>query len=325
MASGRGLTTRQSQGSAPSPGPGEAEAEYRGAVTRRDAFDMFLLSAFWGVSFLMIKWAGHDFPPLWVALLRSVFGGAVLLLALAWRRERLPERRTWPLLALLALVSNAFPWLMFAVGELTVSSNIAAILNATTPLFTLLLAAAVGAARIRWATLLGVLVGLGGVGLTVSGGVSGGQASLLGAGVILLASLSYGVGNVLAKGRVTDLSPLGVAAAQMIFSTLWLLPAAALGAQPAGLSMQGLVGIAVLGVFGSGLAYLVFYSLLARVSSTQSAAVTYLLPIWGLFWGALTGEHVSLTSLLGVGVVLAGLLVLNAPVREQPGPIEQGA
>lgn len=286
---------------------------------------MFLLSAFWGVSFLMIKWAGHDFPPVWVALLRSVFGGAVLLLALGWRRERLPERRTWPLLALLALLSNAFPWLMFAVGELTVSSNIAAILNATTPLFTLVLSAAVGAALIRPATVLGVLVGLGGVALTVSGGVSGGQASLIGAGVIGLASLSYGVGNVLAKSRVTALSPLGVAASQMIFSTLWLLPAAALGAHPQTLSAQGLIGVAVLGVFGSGLAYLVFYALLARVSSTQIAAVTYLLPIWGLFWGALAGESVSLTSLLGVAVVLAGLLLLNAPARGPARTAEQGA
>lgn len=286
---------------------------------------MFLLSAFWGVSFLMIKWAGHDFPPMWVALLRSVFGGAVLLLALAWRRERLPAWRAWPLLALLALVSNAFPWLMFAVGELTVSSAVASILNATTPLFTLLLSAALGAARIRPVTLFGVLVGLAGVALTVSGGVSGGQASVIGAGVILLASLSYGVGNVLAKGRVTDLSPLGVAASQMIFSALWLLPPALLGTQPTGVSPQGLVGIAVLGVFGSGLAYLVFYGLLARVSSTQTAAVTYLLPIWGLFWGALAGEHVSLTSLLGVAVVLGGLLLLNAPVRKPPRTTEQRA
>ncbi|MDO4246337.1 MAG: EamA family transporter [Deinococcus sp.] len=282
-------------------------------MTRRDLRDLFLLSAFWGTSFLLIKWAGHDFPPVWVALLRSVFGAAVLLLVLWGRRLPLPPRSFWPTLTLLALLNNAFPWLMFALGEQTVSSSVASILNATTPLFTLLITVGLGESRPSLQLGLGVLLGLAGVALTVSGGLSGGQVSLVGALLILAAALSYGFGGVLGKKKAVGLTPLSLAAGQLLLSTLLLLPFAVFGAHPAHVGLQAWGAVAALGIFGSGLAYLLFYSLLARVSPTQASAVTYLLPIWGLLWGFLAGEHVGLTSLLGVAVVLAGVVLLNVP------------
>lgn len=282
-------------------------------MTRRDVRDLFLLSAFWGMSFLLIKWAGHDFPPVWVALLRSVFGALVLLLAMTVTRTAFPPRRFWPVLTLLALLNNAFPWLMFALGEQTVSSSVASILNAATPLFTLLIALGLGDSRPSAQMGLGVLVGLAGVALTVSGGLSGGQASLSGVLMILAAALSYGVGGVLSKKKAAGLTPLGVATSQLLLSTLLLLPFAVFGAHPAHVGLQAWGAVAALGIFGSGLAYLLFYSLLARVSPTQASAVTYILPIWGLFWGALAGEHVGLASLLGVAVVLLGVVLLGAP------------
>lgn len=282
-------------------------------MTRRDLLVLFLLSAFWGMSFLLIKWAGHDFPPVWVALLRSAFGTLVLLLVLWARRLPLPPRPFWPALILLALLNNAFPWLMFALGEQTVSSSVASILNATTPLFTLLITVGLGESRPSLQMGLGVLLGLAGVALTVSGGLSGGQASLIGVLLILAAALSYGFGSVLGKKKAAGLTPLSVATSQLLVSTLLLLPLAVFGAHPVHVGLQAWGAVAALGIFGSGLAYLLFYSLLARVSPTQTSAVTYLLPIWGLLWGFLAGEHVGLNSLLGVVVVLAGVVLLNAP------------
>ncbi|GAA5501546.1 hypothetical protein Dxin01_01278 [Deinococcus xinjiangensis] len=284
-------------------------------MTRRDYFDLFLLSAFWGISFLLIKFAGHDFPPVWVALLRSVFGTAVLLLALTWGRVGFPPRQYWPALLLVAVLNNAFPWLMFALGEQTVSSSIASILNATTPLFTLFIAFGLRESRPTLRVWLGVLVGLLGVMLTVSGGLQGGQASLAGVAMILAAALSYGLGGVIAKKTLSGLKPLSVATTQLLLSSLILLPFGVLGAHPAEVSLKAWASVIVLGVVGSGLAYLVFYNLLARVSPTQTTAVTYILPIWGLFWGALAGEHVGAGSLLGVVVVLAGLGLMNSRSR----------
>lgn len=284
-------------------------------MTRRDYLQLLLLSAFWGVSFLMIKWAGHDFPSVWVALLRSAFGVGVLLLAMTWQQVTFPPRALWPVLTLVAVLNNAFPWLMFALGEQTVSSNIASILNATTPLFTLLIAVGLRQSRPSRQMWLGVLVGLVGVALTVSGGLKGGEASLAGVLMILAAAASYGLGGVVAKNNTGGLKPLSVAASQLLLSTLILLPFALLGPHPDSVSWRAWGSVAVLGVFGSGLAYLVFYSLLSRVSPTQTTAVTYILPIWGLFWGALAGERVGLGSLLGVAVVLAGVYLMNRQPR----------
>ena len=280
-------------------------------MTRRDSLELLLLSAFWGVSFLMIAWAGHDFPPMWVALLRSVFGAAVLVLVMRVGKVAFPPRALWPMLVLLAALNNAFPWLMFALGEQTVSSSVASILNATTPLFTLLVTVGMRQTRPSRNTWLGVLVGLVGVALTVSGGFQAGQASPAGVLMILAAALSYGVGGVVAKRNTVGLTPLSVAGSQLVLSALLLLPFALLGAHPANVSLRAWGSVLVLGVFGSGLAYLLFYSLLSRVSPTQTTAVTYILPIWGLLWGALAGEHVGLGSLLGVVVVLAGVGLMN--------------
>ena len=115
------------------------------------------------------------------------------------------------------------------------------------------------------------------------------------------------------------MKPISVATSQLTLSALLLLPFAAFGPHPAEVSVRAWGAVAVLGVVGSGLAYLVFYRLLARVSPTQTTAVTYLLPIWGLFWGALAGEPITALSLLGVAVILSGLVLMNAR-RPAPRP-----
>lgn len=289
-------------------------------MTRKDVFQMFLLSAAWGVSFLLIKLGGEVFPPVWVALLRSVFGALVLWAALKVGGHSLPPRRLWKPLLLVALFNNVIPWSFFAWGEQTVSSNIAAILNATTPLFSLLIGLGLKDAQISTRVSLGVLIGLGGVALTVFGGVSGGHATLFGAGIIAAASLGYAIATAIAKRTLSGLNPVGLATTQLTLSSLMLMPVAALGPQPGALTWPATLSMVALGVFGSGLAYLLYYGLLSRISPTQVVAVTYVLPIWGLFWGAVAGEAVGLLSVLGVAVVLAGLALLNSRSRRPAQP-----
>ncbi|MBZ9714523.1 DMT family transporter, partial [Deinococcus multiflagellatus] len=293
-------------------------------MTRADALQMGLLSAFWGISFLLIRLSVEVFPPAWVALGRSVFGALVLLAALLLGRHSLPPLRLWKPLLLVALLNNVIPWSFFAWGEQTVSSNIAAILNATTPLFSLLIGLGLRDAQLSGRVALGVLLGLGGVVLTVGGGVQGGHATLFGVGLLLAASLGYACATAVAKRTLSGLNPVGLALSQLGLSALMLTPVALSGAQPGPLTWTAVGALAVLGVVGSGLAYLLYYGLLSRLSATQLTAVTYLLPVWGLFWGALAGEAVGVTSLLGVAVVLAGLLLLNSP-RRAPKPAPAGA
>lgn len=284
-------------------------------MNRRDVLDMFLLSAFWGVSFLLIRYSGEVFPPVWVALLRSAFGALVLIGALRLGRHTLPPARLWRPLLLVALFNNVIPWSFFAWGEQTVSSNIAAIINATTPLFALLIGLTLRDTQVRGVMLAGVLLGLGGVALTVSGGVGGGHATAHGVIVLLLASLGYAVATTIAKRTLSGLNPVGLATTQLGLSTAVLLPVALIGPHPAALTGKATLAVAFLGVVGSGLAYLLYYGLLARVTPTQVTAVTYALPVWGLGWAALAGEPLGWLSVMGVLVVLSGLGLLNLPPR----------
>ncbi|GHG10730.1 ABC transporter permease [Deinococcus piscis] len=280
-------------------------------MTRQDLMIWLTLSFVWGASFILIKVAGESFPPLWVALLRSCFGAAVLWAAFRLRREAWPPRELLVPLVLAALLNNALPWTLFPWGEQTVSSGIASILNATTPLFSLGIALAVRDAQATVWVGLGVLIGLLGVGLTVSGSLSGGHATVLGVQLILLATLSYAVATALSKRYLQGISALSLATSQLSLSALMLLPLALLTEWPSQVSAASLAGAAALGVFGSGLAYLLFYTLLARTSATQTTAITYSLPVWGLLWGYLAGERFGLLPLLGVVVVIAGLVLLN--------------
>src|SRR6266702_5293094 len=135
----------------------------------RFLFLLFLLSAIWGISFLLIRIAGGVFPPLWVALLRTGFGAVLLWTVLISGKFSLPPRRLLPWLLLVALFNNAIPFTFFAWGEQKVPSSTAAILNATTPIWALLLSLPVQSFRITRSMIAGVFISFFGVVLVVSG------------------------------------------------------------------------------------------------------------------------------------------------------------
>jgi drug/metabolite transporter (DMT)-like permease len=287
----------------------------------RDMVEMFLLSAVWGTSFILIKLAGDDLPPVWVAAGRLAFGSALLWTVLKLGRHKMPPLRLLGPLLAVAVLNNAIPFCFFAWGEHTVPSSIAAILNATTPIWALLLGLATGGARATRLTAVGVALGFLGVLGVVYGHASGiragaGGGYLLGVILIAVASFSYGAGAVAAKRWLHGVEPVVIATFQLSLAFLVLLPLAAFGPHPTALHWKSVAAVTVLGVLGSGLAYLIFFRLLATISPTRTVAVTYLLPIWGLFWGYVAGEEIRWTALAGVAVVLAGLILLN--LRGQP-------
>jgi drug/metabolite transporter (DMT)-like permease len=287
----------------------------------KSVLQILLLSAVWGVSFLMIRIAGNTFPPLWVALLRCSLGAALLWTVLSLGGNQLPPRRLLPWLLTVALLNNAMPFTFFAWGERTVPSNIAAVINATTPIWTLLLSMAIHRTRAALLTIGGVLLGFGGVLVVVISHASDPAADhfsgglLRGTIVIALAALGYAVATVMAKAKLQGLDPIGLATTQLSLAGLMILPIAVAGPHPSALRLAPVLAIAVLGFAGSGFAYLLYYRLLSQVSATHVAAVTYVLPIWGLFWGLFAHEAIGLLTCLGVAITVAGLVLLNLQPR----------
>jgi drug/metabolite transporter (DMT)-like permease len=286
-------------------------------MSRRDVLQLLLLSAVWGASFILIELSGRSFPPAWVALLRLTFGAIFLWTVLKFKGRALPPRRLIVPLLLVALFNNAIPFTLFALGERTVPSSIAAVLNATTPIWALLLTLAVQSSRPNRFTTAGVLLGFSGVLVVVfshgqdSARYGDSAAFFRGVLFIALASLGYAIATVIAKIQLKGLDPIGLATTQLSLAWLMLLPVALLGSHPAAIHRSSVFAIILLGVAGSGIAYLLYYDLLTRIPSTHVVAVTYLLPIWGLFWGYLAHEPILWTAYVGVAIVIFGLILLN--------------
>ena len=151
------------------------------------------------------------------------------------------------------------------------------------------------------------------------GSVSTGQF-FLGVLYIVLASLGYAIATVIAKSHLKGLDPIGLATTQLSLAWLMILPVATFGPHPGAIAPSSIAAASLLGVAGSGLAYLLYYDLLSRIPSTHVTAVTYLLPIWGLFWGYIAHEPILWTAYVGVLIVIGGLALMNR--ASAPAPIK---
>jgi drug/metabolite transporter (DMT)-like permease len=276
-----------------------------------------LLSGIWGVSFLLIRIAGQSFPPFWIALMRCGLGALLLWTVLLGAGKQAPARKNLPWLLLVGLFNNAIPFTCFAWGERSVPSNTAAVLNATTPIFTLLLGMALQRKRVAGNIILGVLLGFAGVLLVVFSQARVPDVHVstarffFGVGLITTGALGYAIATIIAKAKLQAVDPIGIAASQLGLAFLVVLPLAAFGPHPDHPHRSALLAIAVLGFAGSGLAYLLFFHLLRTVPATHAVAVTYLLPVWGVIWGAVAHEPVGMLTFAGVAVVIGGLILMN--------------
>jgi drug/metabolite transporter (DMT)-like permease len=272
-----------------------------------------LLALFWGSNFLWIKVAVEGLSPVQLTLVRLALGAAVLVAIVGARRLRLPRgRATWRHLTVAALFGNALPYWLFAVGEQTVSSSLAGALNATTPLWTLALALVLRTERQLSATrIAGILLGFAGALTILAPWDAGATGSVLGAAACLAAAASYGLVFVYMERRLIGrgLPPLVLSAGQLTASTgLLLLATPVAGLQPPRLTPTVVWAAVLLGVVGTGGAYLLNYWIIADEGATAASTVTYLLPVVSVGLGAaVLGEPVTAELVVGTAVVLAGV------------------
>jgi drug/metabolite transporter (DMT)-like permease len=293
--------------------------------TPRDTLLLLSLAAMWGLSFLFIEVALRGLTPIWIVAGRTLVGAAFLLLVLQLRGQRLPRSaRLWRHLVVLGVVSNALPWGAMAWAQQALPSGLVALLMALVPTSTLVVSVLVGMERFSRARTVGLLLALGGVGLTVTADLSD-TGRLVAIAVVVTATAFYAMGTVYAKRFVSGVaSPLTIAAGQVLSaSVVSLLAAAVLEPVPdlAALSPAVLGAVAALGMLGTGAAFLVFYVLIARVGATNTTLVTYLIPLVAVVAGALVlGERLPPPAL--AGGLLIGVGVWLAQRGTRPGPVE---
>jgi drug/metabolite transporter (DMT)-like permease len=280
-----------------------------------------LLALVWGSSFLWIKLSLRGLSPAEVTFGRLILGAAVLLVIAAVRRTPLPRSPAlWAHMSVAALFGNAVPYLLFALGEQRVSSSTAGILNATTPLWTLVVAMATRHERsVTPARVAGLIVGFGGALLIFSPWHSGSDLTSAGGLECLGAAVSYGIAFVYMDRFIArrGISPVVLSAGQLLVAAGLL--AAALGVTGAPgprLSPVVAVSIAILGLFGTGIAYILNYSIITSDGATTASTVTYLLPVVAIILGiAVLGEHISPQVLAGIALILSGVALVRKKAR----------
>ncbi len=287
---------------------------------------LLLLSAMWGLSFLFIELALRELGPLWIVAGRTGVGGVVLLTILLLRGSGLPRGRDlWLRLATLGLVNNALPWAAVAWAQQRLPSGLTGLLMAIVPTSTLLVAALVGLERITPRRLAGLLLALGGVAVIVGGDVEQ-PGRVLAVLAVVLATLGYAGSAVFAKSQISGRAPpLTIATGQVLSAAVITLPVAWLvEGRPAvtSLTPTTLGAVALLGALGTGLAFLVFYLLVARVGATNATLTTYLIPIVAVAAGTLLlDERLGASALAGGGLILVGIwLAQHVPPAMGPTP-----
>jgi drug/metabolite transporter (DMT)-like permease len=282
-------------------------------VNLRDALQLFGLSSIWGASFILIRIGVSEIPPTWLVIGRLLVGSLVIGAVIVIGKRHLVPRALMGTMIVVAFFNNAMPFLFFAIAGKTVDSSISGIINATTTLFSALIAVGLRDATLNPKNLAGVALGFLGVIVAASGGLSHGHASLLGIVLLTVGSFGYALAGIIAKRSLQGQDAVGIVIAQLLLAALMLLPVAAFERPASTPTLLPILAMVTLGVFASGLAYLLSYDLLSRISPTQLSAVTYILPVWSLFWGWISGEQLGWTSLAGVGIILIGMVLLNAP------------
>lgn len=279
----------------------------------------------WGFSFLFIKVGGEALAPLQISLGRMVAGAAVLLAVLWFRGERLPRGwRTWGHLAVAALFLNALPYTLFAIAEQRISSSLAGICNAATPLFTVLVSLLVFRAEsFGPRRLAGLVLGFAGV-LVVLGAWRGVDAhDRSGTLMAVAAAFCYGLGGPYARRYLagTGTSSLSVAAGQLLLATVQLaLIAPWLTTLPGAVPLRSALAVLALGTMGTGIAGLLYFSIIRDAGATVASTMTYVIPVISTVAGvALLGERLSWNEPAGAAIILGGALFARS---QAPAPVE---
>jgi len=304
------------------------------SANARVALQFVLLALTWGSSFLLIKVGLDGLSPAQVAWARIVLGAGALLLISLFSHRRLPtERRLWAHMAVVSVLVNVAPFLLFGLAERSISSGLASILNATTPLTTLLVAMLVlPQERPTVTRTVGLALGFGGV-LIVLGIWQGlGPAGpLQGQLECLAATTCYGLGFVYLRLHLAQrgLPALTLATMQVGTSAAIMVLLTPVLARPAPrLSVRVVAAMLALGIAGTALAYIWNTAVLSAWGAVNAATVTYLIPLVGVGLGvAVLGERVSWNQPVGAVVVILGVLVGQGRVslwRRVPAPAATG-
>ncbi len=282
-----------------------------------------LLGAIWSSSFMWIKIAVQEVGPITLVAFRVLFGLVFCSVVITLRGERWPRSfRAWLPLLVVGITNLAIPFFLISWGEQVIDSSLAAVLDATVPLFTI--AAAhfmLPDDKMTLPKVAGLLVGFLGVVILMSDSLGASSSSLLGQAAVVVASMFYAGSAIYVRKTTVDTPGLVRSAGPLVSATAVMWPATLLVERPVHIPQVGLTWVALLflGVFGSGLAFVLVYYLIHEIGPTRTTMVSYLFPLGGIILGvAFLQEQVTWQLLVGAALIIFSLVIANWQPARRP-------
>jgi len=284
---------------------------------------LIVLGIVWGSSFILMKKGLLSFKPIEIAAYRMFIAGLVLLPIFIHYFKKVP-RHAFKYFFLAGLIGNALPAFMFVFAQTRLSSSVTGALNALTPLFTLSIGLFVYKIKLGINKTLGVVIGLIGAAMLIllaeGSKISGDIGYAL---LIVLAALFYGININIIKQKLSDRRPMVVAAFPIVFMALpcffvLLFSGFFNRSFQSDQTLESLMFISILGVFGTALSLIAFNRLIQMSSAVFASSTTYIIPIIALFWGLLDHEKVNVWQLTGLALIITGIVLVNMRTRKKP-------
>ena len=290
-------------------GPDEHPA---GAVTPAHLVQLLFLGAVWGGAFLFLRVAGPEVGPVWAAEIRIAIGAAILL-AIAGRRTWRIARTDIVTFAIVGATFSAIPFTLIAFAELTLPAGYAAVLNASTPLFTAALGVVWLGERLSTRLVMGLATGVAAVVLLVGlSPLAPGPTTVIAAMAMLGSATSYAVAGTFVRRRLPGIGGVEIATGQLTAGAVLLLPFALASGSPGTPSFGGIVALVALGVLSTAIPWPLYFRLLSQTTPTIASVVTFVVPAFAAAWGAIVlGEAIGGGLVVGFGFVLLSLALVT--------------
>lgn len=285
-------------------------------IDRQSWLLLIILSVLWGGSFFFVAVALRELPPTTLALARVAFAAAFIYPVFKMQGSSLPLTFAgWKPFIVMGLFNNIIPFSLIFAGQARISSGLASVLNATTPLFALLVLASFGEERLILRRVIGVLIGLAGVYVLRDPDHVHSDSQLIGMLLCLGGALSYGFSGLWGRRNFNNVPPLTTTTCQLISSSIIMAVIAGAIDQPWQLPMPGLTtwsAVIGLAAFSTALGYILFFRIMAQAGAANVMLVTLLIPVTAIGLGVLVlGEPLLMREIVGALVIAASLLVID--------------
>ena len=284
----------------------------------KDIISLLVLAGIWGGSFIFMRVAAPEFGIYVLVAIRTLLATAVLLPLLMLTGSVKEIKRHWLAIALVGLANTAIPFVLFNYSSLHLEAGVNAILNATAPMFGAIVAWLWLGDKLTKSAMVGLIIGFFGVAVISQQKVGTGDISFIPILTALLATLGYGIAASMMKKWLQGVKPLVVATGSQAMASVMLAPFALATLPEAMPSMNAWLNAIALSIGGTGIAYILYFKLIADIGPSKAITVAYLVPLFGIVWGILfLQEHLTSQTILGGVLVLLGVALTTGVIKRK--------